>query len=307
MHYHQLLYLVSAVQYGSIRQAAKALNVTQPNLSTAIIGLEKEMGVKLLVRTNKGVVVTPEGRRVTAIAQDIVNKTAMLQNLYRGEHPAQPIHILSVATNPSQIALDALAKLKHEIGEDDLRVTVRNYSVMGCTFSVKNLESEIGVVFITSGEHQKYTQAFHENQLEYNLIATRRCCVNVSRHNPLYNRENIAFGELLAFPLARFVEDGLSLLDTPREPGQSGFLDFQQVFYFDSDCSILNFVRETNAVKIGYSWCRESYESTGIHCLEVTDDVNPIELGWIRRKNQTLTDVGQLFVNTLMELYGGDA
>ena len=48
MNYRQMMYLDAVVRYGSINHAAKALEVSQPNLSRAINKLEEEIGHHLL-------------------------------------------------------------------------------------------------------------------------------------------------------------------------------------------------------------------------------------------------------------------
>jgi DNA-binding transcriptional LysR family regulator len=58
----QLRYFVSASDHGSITNAAKALNVSQPSVSTAIIHLESEYGLAVFMRKRSlGVELTPAG------------------------------------------------------------------------------------------------------------------------------------------------------------------------------------------------------------------------------------------------------
>ncbi|WP_071430262.1 LysR family transcriptional regulator [Angelakisella massiliensis] len=306
MQYHQLLYLVRAAECGSFRKAARILGISQPSLSAAIISLEKELKVQLLTRTNKGIVVTPEGQRFVTLAQDIVNKTTMLQNLYSGSDGSHIIHTLNIATNPSQITLRTLREMRQSVPMRDIRVSVRNLSVLGCAYSVRSQESEVGVVFITSGQYKRYMAAFEENHLEYHRVSTKRCCVNLSRHNPLYNRDMVKYEELLAFPLARFIEDELSLLDNVVCNIGIGQQDFRQVYYFDSDSSIISFVKQTDAVKFGFPWCKEDYEAIGVRCIDFAGNTQPLELGWIRQKNRALSEGAQYFVQTLTRLFGDE-
>ncbi len=52
------------VKCNSISKAAKHLHLTQPGLSMQIQNLEDEVGAMLLIRSNKGVELTEEGRIV---------------------------------------------------------------------------------------------------------------------------------------------------------------------------------------------------------------------------------------------------
>ena len=303
MYHNQLVYLVEAARKNSIRKAARALGLSQPSLSAAIIALEKEVGVQLLSRSSRGVSVTPEGRPFVALAEDIVDKSAALQGLYRGEE-GRKVQTLAVATNPSQVTARVLGEMAPLFARDELRVTVLNFSVEGCAESVRSLESEVGVVFITSGCHRNYMSAFRESQLEYHRLSTRACCVNLGPKNPLYHRDSVTRQELLEFPIARFVEDDLSFLDFSVITDGIGLSHNKRIFYFNSDSAILSFVAQTDAYKIGYSWCREDYERFGIRCLEFDPPPSPLELGWIKRRDQRLGDIALRFVETLTRLFG---
>ena len=60
--YYRIFYYVA--QYRSFTRAAEALNNNQPNITRCMNNLEQELGCKLFVRSNRGVTLTPEGRRV---------------------------------------------------------------------------------------------------------------------------------------------------------------------------------------------------------------------------------------------------
>ncbi|MEA4896395.1 MAG: LysR family transcriptional regulator [Oscillospiraceae bacterium] len=63
----------TTVKYQSISKAAAVLHLTQPGLSQQLKNLENEMGAKLLVRSNKGVELTEEGKIVYNYACTILS------------------------------------------------------------------------------------------------------------------------------------------------------------------------------------------------------------------------------------------
>ena len=52
----QLRYVITVAQLGTLSSAAKRLYISQPSLTSAIKELEKELGITIFIRTNKGVI-----------------------------------------------------------------------------------------------------------------------------------------------------------------------------------------------------------------------------------------------------------
>ncbi|MEP2471587.1 MAG: LysR family transcriptional regulator [Paracoccaceae bacterium] len=69
----QLTYFVAASDHGSISNATRVLNVSQPSISNAIIQLEKQYSVSLFLRRNSsGVRLTPSGELLLREARSIL-------------------------------------------------------------------------------------------------------------------------------------------------------------------------------------------------------------------------------------------
>jgi LysR family hydrogen peroxide-inducible transcriptional activator len=83
---YQLNYFEAAARTGSMQAAAAACHVSQPALSVQIKNLEKECGHRLLVRTARGVSLTPAGQRMLATARRIREETATLRRDLRRRH-----------------------------------------------------------------------------------------------------------------------------------------------------------------------------------------------------------------------------
>ncbi|MGN6415376.1 LysR family transcriptional regulator [Flexivirga sp.] len=72
MEFRQLDYFRTVVDKGSVSGAAKALGLSQPTLTTAIIKLERDLGVQLLERSARGVAPTEVGRYLLANARRLL-------------------------------------------------------------------------------------------------------------------------------------------------------------------------------------------------------------------------------------------
>lgn len=91
MRLQQLEGLVALAEAGSMRAAAKRLCISQPALTKSLKGLEEELGITLLQRTPRGVVLTEAGhaaqqraRGITADTQRLRDEMAHLRGLAQG-------------------------------------------------------------------------------------------------------------------------------------------------------------------------------------------------------------------------------
>ena len=70
----QLLYLDAIFRHRSFTKASQELFVSQSTLSIAIKNLERELGVKLLIRSSKHIAFTPEGEELMLYSQRILRE-----------------------------------------------------------------------------------------------------------------------------------------------------------------------------------------------------------------------------------------
>src|SRR5919108_6228271 len=71
MRLNQIRDLLAVVEAGSLRAAARRVGVSQPAMSKSLAQLEREVQAQLLLRTARGVVLTPAGRALVARARVI--------------------------------------------------------------------------------------------------------------------------------------------------------------------------------------------------------------------------------------------
>ena len=76
MDFKQIEAFVNVVRYKSFSKAADATFFTQPTISTHILNLEKELGVKLLDRKSRAVEMTPQGAKFYKYAVEMINARA---------------------------------------------------------------------------------------------------------------------------------------------------------------------------------------------------------------------------------------
>src|SRR5260370_8163037 len=97
----QLQSFVLAARLGSVKAAAAELGVTEPAVSVAVAALRKELGDELFVRNGRGIALTPGGRRLAALASEILGLAEQAPRSVQ-ETPGQPpqLHIAPPTTAP---------------------------------------------------------------------------------------------------------------------------------------------------------------------------------------------------------------
>jgi len=89
IHSTLLLRLAAVIKYGSMRQAALRLNISQPALSQSIRELEEIVGAPLFDRTARGLTVTAAGQRLgihaDIVAHEIQKTAATVATLHSGQ------------------------------------------------------------------------------------------------------------------------------------------------------------------------------------------------------------------------------
>lgn len=101
LEYYRIFFYVA--KYGSFTKAAEVLGGNQPNVTRCMNALENALGCKLLLRSHRGVSLTPEGERLYVRVQ------AALEQLQRGESElaaATGLQSGSVTIGASETALN---------------------------------------------------------------------------------------------------------------------------------------------------------------------------------------------------------
>jgi DNA-binding transcriptional LysR family regulator len=116
----QLQSFVLVARHGSVKAAAAELSVTEPAVSVAVSALRKELGDDLFVRTGRGIALTPGGRRLAALANEILALADQARRDIKGSDP----FVLRVAA--THLVAEHIAPLVELFGarEEGLEISV---------------------------------------------------------------------------------------------------------------------------------------------------------------------------------------
>jgi LysR family hydrogen peroxide-inducible transcriptional activator len=86
MNLRDLQYLVALADHRHFGRAAEASFVSQPTLSTQIKKLEDELGVTLVDRSPRKVLLTEVGKQIAARAREVLNEVEQIKRVARRDH-----------------------------------------------------------------------------------------------------------------------------------------------------------------------------------------------------------------------------
>lgn len=188
--YYRIFYYVG--KYKNLTQAAEVLHNNQPNISRTIKLLEHEMGCKLLIRSNRGISLTPEGERLYAYV-----KTAVEQIQSAEEEITKSVNMQagSVTIGASETALRMLVLPVLSIFKKhypDIRIRILNHLTTQAIESVKKGMVDFAVVA---------TPAMIEKPLiSYPIWKLKDIVIGGTSYEKLSNRI-LTIEELAAYPL----------------------------------------------------------------------------------------------------------
>lgn len=95
LNYHHLFYFWTVARAGSIAKASQELRLAQPTISNQLKTLEASLGVKLLERQGRRLVLTDVGRTVLRYADDIFRTGRELQRAVKGLPTGQRLRLVA--------------------------------------------------------------------------------------------------------------------------------------------------------------------------------------------------------------------
>ena len=202
MTLQQLKYVTTIANIGSISEAAKRLFVSQPSLTKAIKELEKEMGITIFDRTNKGITVSKEGDRFLGYARQVLEQAALLEEQYKSQSGGKKQ--FSVSTQHYSFAVNAFVELLKGAGIDQYDVSLRETQTYEIIDDVAHMKSEIGLLFYNDFNRPVLEKLIHTNELTFTELFTAHPHIFIGKNHPLANKDVVSMDELEEYPYISF-------------------------------------------------------------------------------------------------------
>ena len=207
MTLQQLRFLIAVAEAGSINAAAQHLYTAQSNISSAIKSLEKETGLTIFTRSNRGVMLTNDGTELLGYARQVVEQADMLEARY--SQGGTPQSRLAISAQHYAFGVEAFISVVEACEDEKFEFTMRETTTAQIIDDVRAFRSEIGILYLDEFNERVLERAFTEARVTFHPLFEANVHVFMGRNNPLAGRSEIALEELTPYTRYSF-EQGTS-------------------------------------------------------------------------------------------------
>ncbi len=294
MTLQQFRYAVAIAKHKSINKAATELFVSQPSLSNSIKELENEIHIKIFVRSNRGIVITPEGEEFLGYARQMLDHYRLIEDRYVDNTASKKK--FSVSTQHYTFAVEAFIRLAKNFGMEKYEFAIHETRTSEVIKNVHLGKSEIGILYKNDFNHKFIDKILRDNDLEFVPLFDCGIYVYMSKGNPMAEKERVELEDLQQYPCLSFEQGDNNSFYFAEEVLST--LEYRQFIKTDDRATMLNLMIGLN----GYTLC------SGIICSELNGDeyiavpLNTEEvmhIGYVKRKEVPLSSLGMKYIEEL--------
>ena len=208
MTLQQMNYIMEIDRCGSMNKAAQSLFVSQSALSSAILEVEKELGITIFRRSNRGIALTEDGRELLNQIAPIVEQNRRLSRYYSQRQDTGRVH-LSVSAQRYPFCTKAFVDYLNSLGQHPLQLSLKETDMAAVIADVAAGTSELGVIFISDRTEHYIIRSLEEKNLVFEPLITLHPHVFMRKGHPLASEASLTMDSLRSYP-ARSADDIIS-------------------------------------------------------------------------------------------------
>lgn len=298
MTLQQMIYAVTIAKDHSMNKAAQELFLSQSSLSVSIQNLEEEIGIKIFIRNNRGIRITPEGEEFLTYARQIVNQYKIAEEKYIQKKETKKS--FSVSSQHYSFAVKAFIAMAKQFGPDQYSLGIYECKTAEIIENVRDFKSEIGILYLDDFNEDPLRRIFHDNGLIFTGLFDTRVFVFLAKQHPLAQKhpESLTLKDLEPYPCLSFDQGENQTFYLSEEVFST--YDYRQIIKASDRATFLNLMLGLN----GFTLC------SGILCEDLNgDDYEAIPLktdkimhiGYIKRQDHEMSALGKMYLEQLQK------
>lgn len=301
MTIQQLYYAITISETGSLNKAAEILYVAQPSLTGSMQDLEKELGITIFHRSGRGVSLTSDGVEFITYARQVYNQYEILVDKYGKSGTLKKK--FGVSTQHYSFAVKTFVEMVKKFNTVEYEFAIRETKTREVIEDVGTLRSEIGVLYLSDFNRNIINKLLRSTDLEFRKLIDCRVYVYLWKDHPLAKEKSIRPEQLNDYPFLSFEQGANSSFYFAEEIFSTA--DYPRTVKVNDRATMLNLMVGLH----GYTLC------SGIICEELNsrdfvavpfdpqgdEGSSRMEIGYIVKKNQTLSKMGNLYIEEMKD------
>ncbi len=297
MTLQQLRYAVTIADCGSMNEAAHRLFITQPSLSSTIKDLEKELGLTVFIRSNRGISITQQGEEFLGYARQIIEQYGLHKDRFL-DHSLRKTKF-SVSTQHYSFAVKAFIETAGTFGLDNYEFAIHETKTHDVMTHVRNMKSEIGVLYLDNFNRDALTKIFHEYDLEFHPLFACDVSVYLWKNHPLAGQKEISIEQLRPYPVLSFEQGDYNSFYFAEEVLST--YDYKKVIKADDRATLLNLMVGLNAYTLCSGIITEDLNGSDYLAVPLTGD-NRMTIGYLKKARTELTEIARVYIDELKRI-----
>ena len=301
MTLQQLRYALTIAGCGSMNEAAKRLFLSQPSLSETVKELEQEIGLQIFMRSNRGIIITPEGEEFLGYARQVIDQYGILKARYVEKQRKEKF---SVSMQHYSFAVQAFVEMVRQFGMDKYEFAVHETKTYEVIEDVKNFKSEIGILYLNDFNSKVLTKLFTEFGLEFHRLLDCGIYAYMWKGNPLASRESVTMDDLQPYPCLAFEQGNNNSFYFAEEVLST--YEYKQLIRANDRATMLNLMKGLN----GYTLCSGiicEELNGGDYCAVPLESDEVMTIGYLCRKGVAISPLGQKYLDEIRKYKNEDA
>ncbi|KAB7670759.1 LysR family transcriptional regulator [Bacillus sp. B1-b2] len=297
MKLQQLKYVIEVVMCGSINEAARRLYISQPTLSKAIKELEKELGITIFTRTSTGISLSSDGAEFLGYARQVIEQTELLERRYFDTAPSQ--QLFAVSTQHYAFAVNAFVEMIKNYGEEKYQFTLRETRTYEIIEDVKQLRSEIGILYVSSFNEKVMMQLLKEQGLVFHELFKASPHIFVSSQNPLAKKASVTLEDLEEYPRLSFEQGEFNSFYYAEEIHST--IPSKKSIQVSDRATLFNLLIGLNGYTISTGILSEDLNGSNIISVPL-EEKEVITVGWVVNRKTNLSKMAKVYLKELHKI-----
>lgn len=292
MNINFLEYLIEISNCGSINKAAQNLFLSQPNLSTIVKTVEKEVGYKIFKRFNRGITLTDEGEMFIKHAKNIVSEIELIKNIPTKFSKNSQI---SISCTYSSTFMESFMDFKQSYPCIDCEDLFKETGLIQTLQDVIEKKYHFSLFYCFDNRIEKHMDTIEKYNLDLITLSTNIKPMALVSSKGIYSDKNsISFKDLTKAKISTYenfdFEDWLKVLGRKSK---------DQVFFVFDRGGLVDSVIKGDYISVLMGKISEEQEFLGCKTLPIDDFPNNLYVCLAVQKNYMFSNREKQFLKTL--------